>query len=252
MFFRSLVTRAKTWFSRGLFKKYHKSAKTGAIGMWLLGVDKAGLYNDASPHPLHAQLVPKYVAAIEASPAPEVIAFGDSLKDIPRDDFQHLKPENNFSISGSRSHHMLMMAEAIQPELKRLKKFNSIRFVHIGTLEGNGFLIGAPLDHAVQRATACLNGVRALFPQQMLIVDLIPPTYSPYANLSRAPYEAAILSWIAQDGNAVSIGFHDMGLTTPNLTLSSDGVHFTPEGIRRFDEAMERARRRSPGTLVEA
>ncbi|MCR9144009.1 MAG: hypothetical protein NXI24_17310 [bacterium] len=252
MFFRSLLTRAKTWFSRGIFKKYHKDAQAGAVGMWMLGVDKAGLYNDASPHPLHAASVQKYKAAINAAPAPEVIAFGDSLKDIPRDDFQHLKPENNFSISGSRSHHMLMMAEEIQPELKRLKKLSKLRFVHIGTLEGNGFLVGAPLDHAVERATACLNGLRRLFPEQMLIVDLIPPTYSPYANLSRAPYEAAILSWIAHDGNAVSIGFHNMGLTTPNLRLSSDGVHFTPEGIRRFDEAMERARRRSPGTLVEA
>lgn len=252
MSFRSFVTKAKTWFSRGLFKKYHKTAKTTAVGLWLLGVDKSGLYNDSSPHPLQATLGPKYKGAINASPAPEVIAFGDSLKDIPRADFEHLKPENNFSISGSRSHHMLMMAEEIQPELNRLKKLSNLKFVHVGTLEGNGFLVGAPLDHAVERATTCLNGIRRLFPKQMIIVELIPPTYSPYANLSRAPYEAAILTWIAQDGNAVAIGFHNMGLTTPSLTLSSDGVHFTPEGIRRFDEAMERARRRSPGTLVEA
>ena len=218
----------------------------------MLGVEKSGGYLDDSPHPLHQERLANYVAAIEAAPAPVVIAFGDSLKDIPRGEFQNLKPENNFSISGSRSHHMLMMAQDLQPELKRRAKYDNIRYVHVGTLEGNGFLIGAPVEHAIERATTCLNGLRALFPEKRIIVDLIPPTYSPYANLARPPFEAAVLTWIANDGNAASIGFHDMGLSTPNLTLSSDGVHFTPEGVRRFDEAMEKARRRSPGTIVEA
>lgn len=249
---RALLTKAKTWLSRRLFRNYHKAGKTSAIGLWMLGIDKTGAYLDSSAHPLHATRAEQYRSNIAVHPAPQIIAFGDSLKDIPRGDFQHLAEHNNFSISGSRSHHMLEMAREIQAELITQNKLGALEYLHIGTLEGNGFLMGAPLEHALERSLHCLTEVRKLFPRPRFIVDLLPPTYSPYANLSRPAFETRIMQWIAADGNAAAIGFHSMGTTTPNLTLSSDGVHFTPEGVRRFDEAMERARRRSPGTLVQA
>lgn len=249
---RALLTKAKTWLSRRLFRKYHKTGKTTAIGLWMLGIERSGAYLDSSTHPLHADRALQYRENIVKYPAPRIIAFGDSLKDIPRGDFKHLAEHNNFAISGSRSHHMLEMAREVQTELARQNKLSAVEYLHIGTLEGNGFLMGAPLEHALERALHCLGEVRRLFPTPRFIVDLLPPTYSPYANLSRPAYETRIMQWIAADGNAVAIGFHSMGTTTPNLTLSSDGVHFTPEGVRRFDEAMERARRRSPGTLVQA
>lgn len=254
---RWISTKLSTWWKLRDYRKMHKVGQAVALWLWLLSEqtpDEQQLWRNTDPHPSYEERLVDYRDAIENNLDEDwsCIAFGNSLKDIPRKDFLTVPEYANFSISGSRSHNMLRMARVIHAILEQNGKLDEVKYVFVGTLEGNGFLVGMPYKQAIDRAIAALDEIRELFPNARIIVDSIPPTYSVAANVGRWPYEYALIDWVNRDRDAVLISFKKMGMWFPGVWLSSDGVHHTPAGTRRFDFAMGESIMANRGEVIYA
>lgn len=253
---RRLQVIISTAIAKRMARKAHRTSRvSSAILAVVASRPDNELWKDTSPHPEQA------IRQLEASRSIRqngisinfrAIALGDSLKDIPRNEFRTVLSPVNFAMSGSRTHHMLSMARAVKQALVETSQLQKVKFVYIGTLEGNGYIVGEPVEEGISRALSGLRELRELFPGVRIIVDSLPPTYSVFANIARIPYEVALSNWVQADRDAVLISFMRFGEWTPSIWLSDDGVHHTDLGTLRFDNAMKTAQDAKPGSIIFA
>lgn len=194
-------------------------------------------------HPLHKKSFEVFKNIANNLPTNKglTINFGDSLTDLSR---KYLSDEIDgiFSISGSWSNHMAQMAREIRPYLVG----KVVDYVTVGTLGGNPLLIYEEFNHVVDEAYKALNEIRTLYSGQKMIVYGLPPVFNINATLKSYDFCIKMLEWCVKNG-AVYVDLHkQMGSgflnLFPTVQWSSDGVHFTPSGARKFAKLINRAK----------
>lgn len=245
------LARLKTWWYH---RRYEKATK--ATAKLDLVVTLSGYVSPPAawqvPHPKHNQRLAAYMLGLKNDVPQKTIAFGDSLMDGPRDDFDAVKSAGNFAISGSWAQHMAAMAHDIRPFLDATGRTKDVKAVIVGSLGGNPLLVRQPVAAVIEHSLRALNEIRVLFPSPRFIVYGIPPTVSAYVNVSAIAFEAALYSWVFRDTDAVFIPLcRKFGGFFPRAIMTADGVHMTPLGIQRFDELMERGKTAPARSIVD-
>lgn len=236
--------KQKTKLYKKDFEKAHKLATISAIYSHLLFTGKA----DAPKiyHPLHSQRLYKYITVDSQAlrgKTNATINFGDSLTDLARPAM--LEIDGIYSISGSWSNHIADMARDMRPALQPY--INNIKYITVGTLGGNPLLVYESYASVITEAIKALNEIRALYPNQKIIVYTLPPTYNIWATTHVYQFTVDIFAWAQRDKNACVIDMHKamgdgfMNLL-PTTQWSADGVHFTPSGARKFIKLVEKAK----------
>lgn len=206
-------------------------------------------------HPSHRSRLGQFIGRLRGAPRSDTIAFGDSLLDMTRSRLRSVPDRMNFSISGTWAHHMAQMADDIRPELIREGRYQSVKYVVVGSLGGNPLLMRQPADVTITRSCAALDSIRRLFPGARIIVFGLPPTVSLYVNMNAIPFEAALYQWVLADRDAVLLPLQrhfagSMGLF-PRAAMSVDGVHFSERGAVEFDRLIERAKTVPSKSIVD-
>lgn len=249
-FLRRLFAKIKTYFSRGEYKKTHSVSKNTAYIMHMLLKPQAPNYSE---HPFHKKCIEKYRNNLKgySKQEPLTVAFGDSLLDIPRNEYVSIEEELNFSISGSWHNHMQQMVEEMYSDLKDY----NVQTIVIGTLGGNPLLSYQSIDNVIEASLSCLNKIRELFPNARIIVYGLPPVYNINASLNSVAFEINMYHWVLLDNNSVFLPLFKkfagaFGLF-PQIELSADGVHFSPTGVILFDELIKKGKTCAAGSLVD-
>jgi len=241
MIFEKLFNYFIAWKQRKDYEKNIKFSQITSITTHLLSksIDKDA---DKTKHPFHNKRLQEYKDTIGYwLDGKEVnINFGDSLTDMSRKQL-HLCHDGIFSISGSWSHHMEMMAEDLKEALKRFR----IKNISIGCLGGNPLLVYQNFDIVVNDAIKCLNRVRELYPDSRIIVYGLPPVYNIHVTENTYQFDHILKEWCEQDRNARFINLKDhfgkgIGKLFPKVEYSSDGVHFNPRGAFEFSSIIKK------------
>ncbi len=206
-------------------------------------------------HPSHRKRLGRFIERLRGAPWSDTVAFGDSLLDMTRSRLRSVPDRMNFSISGTWAHHMARMADDIRPELIREGRYQSVKYVVVGSLGGNPLLMRQPADVTITRSCAALDSIRRLYPGARIIVFGLPPTVSLYVNMNAIPFEAALYQWVLADRDAVLLPLQrrfagSLGLF-PRAAMSVDGVHFSERGAVEFDRLIERAKTVPSKSIVD-
>lgn len=246
----------KAWLESKFYeRRYRENIKTAYGVDILLSTKKPDPNAWKIDHPSHQKRLGGFIADIASAPRSDTIAFGDSLLDMPRASFSSIPSSLNFAVSGSWAHHMAKMAADIRPVLERTGRYESIRYVVVGSLGGNPFLQRQPLDVTVRESLNALNRIRTLYPRARIIVFGIPPTVSTYVNLNAVQFEVALYQWVLSDRDAVILPLQRkfagrFGLY-PRALMSLDGVHFSPKGAEEFDALVRKAKTAPVHSIVD-
>lgn len=225
------------WKQRREYQSNINDSKEGAILTNLL-CDKFDKHSERMKHPMHDERLMLYKELIKSWKGKKSvdINFGDSLTDMSRKQIEPIH-DGVFSISGSWAHHMQMMVEDIFELLKNSDI--EIKNISVGCLGGNPMLVYQDFQEILNDSLSCLNKIRELFPNSKIIVYGIPPVYNIYATMHSYEFDFRILNWINFDKNASFISLKDnfgkgLGKLFPQMSYSSDGVHFNSNGANRF------------------
>lgn len=241
----------RQWIEWDRMRKLRKKSRDLSIFLALTrGISPAppGPYRQ---HPNHDAMVSRAHQNLSRVSAIGTLAYGDSLLDIPRDDITAVSSGFNFALSGSWSHHMAQMAR----DLQGMTTGCSISNVIVGCLGGNPLLAYQPIDTVIREAQKALDTIREVHPRSRIIVYGIPPVARMYV-LKHAPaVDQALLYWVLNDRDAVFLPLQrefsgSLGLT-PKASISSDGVHFSPVGVRLFDDLLMAAKMAPRGSIVD-
>lgn len=244
-----------TWINRKTYEaKTKKSLVQGALAPLPVDPNAWNL-----PHPLQEEMQKRVLAnlvslAKDDNAIFETIGYGDSILAGMRGFSVVLLDRCNMSIAGSWAHHMSTMISFTFPVIHDLKLYPKIKHVIIGTLGGNPFLQGQPVDITLEKSIETLNLIRTSFPNSRIIVYGLPPTVFVEANLKAIPFEFGLYQWCLMDYNSVFIPlqrkFTRWGIF-PKAIMTSDGVHFSERGKYEFDELLKKAKTARARSLVQ-
>lgn len=254
--FAEIIASIKDWLNRKSIEDAHNKAKVLSIGEEIILGRREPPIGPYVEHPLHKQRLIQYAKNVQEVKASDIdtIAFGDSLIDIPRNDWTQINEKVNFAISGSWANHMQQMAVEISPILKM--KGIEPKNVIIGTLGGNPLLAYQNVDATISISINCLDKIRELFPSAKIIVYGLPPVYNAWATKYSLKFEGKMYEWVNKDVNAVFIPiFSNFGsgvlYSTPNIQNSSDGVHLSNTGVVKLDKLFKRAKSATPKSIID-
>jgi hypothetical protein len=239
-----LIDKFTAWKQRKEFENNIKRSQEGAVITQLLS-SQFDKNVERTKHPLHDQRLKDYKNIIKTwKKKKEVdINFGDSLTDMSRKQIEEVH-DGVFSISGSWAHHMKMMVEDLSSSLSKIK----VKNVSIGCLGGNPMLVYQNFEEIVKDSIECLDKIREIFPEARIIVYGIPPVYNIYATTHSYDFDLEILKWIGKDKDArfISLKNHfgqGFARLFPDMTYSSDGVHFNPNGANLFADLIKKEKK---------
>lgn len=231
-YLRLAIAQAETWWQRRRIQDTHRNSLALSLALWhskMIGQipsrDPLGIPDRVR------DLADKFCRDILDHPDRDYsrVVYGDSLADFSREmlESEGVVPSYaNFAIAGSRAHHMQYVFERTWPYLQ-----GRVRVVVLGSLGGNGMLIGFDYGSILERSLDCMNTIRAAVGDRVRIaLYSIPPTYSITANMYRPYFELDLERWMLSDPNAVLISFRKQGWFFPKIALSIDGVHWTSTG----------------------
>jgi hypothetical protein len=232
------------WKQRKEYQNNIKRSQEGAIITHLLS-DNFDKSIERTKHPFHDQRLKDFKTVIKNwKKKKEVdINFGDSLTDMSRKQIEEVH-DGVFSISGSWAHHMKMMVEDLSSSLSKIK----VKNISVGCLGGNPMLVYQNFEEIVKDSIACLDKIREVFPEARIIVYGIPPVYNIYATTHSYDFDLEILKWIGKDKDArfISLKNHfgqGFARLFPDMTYSSDGVHFNPNGANLFANLIKKEKK---------
>lgn len=197
-------------------------------------------------HPLHKIRLAQYIKDVDKLKAGDLtINFGDSLTDLSRSRLSD-SIDGIFSISGSWANHMSQMACELKPYL--MSRINDVKYICVGTLGGNPMLVYQNYADVINEATWALSTIKNAYPNAKIIIYSIPPTFNVYANTHAYQFAMDILKWVQANPNTCLIDLHSqLGNGPLNLfpssEWSSDGVHLSPNGARKFSSLINFAKK---------
>lgn len=241
---KKILDKITAWKQKKDYEKNIKISQQGAILTHLLS-ENFNKSVERTKHPLHDQRLKEYKTLIkEWKKRKDInINFGDSLTDMSREQIERVH-DGVFSISGSWAHHMTMMVEDLFTSLKK----HNIKNVTVGCLGGNPMLVYQNFDEIVKDSIQCLNKIRECFPEARIIVYGIPPVYNIYATTHSYDFDLEMLKWVGSDKDARFISLKNnfgRGFASlfPQMSYSSDGVHFNPNGASIFADLIEKEKK---------
>ena len=197
---------------------------------------------ERTKHPLHSKRLEEYKDKVGywLDGKDVNINFGDSLTDMARKQLD-VCHDAIFSISGSWSHHIKMMAEDMKESLNRV----NIKNISIGCLGGNPLLAYQNYNEVVSDALNCLNRVRELYPDSRIIVYGLPPVYNIHVSENTYQFDLELFNWVTKDSNARFINLKNkfgkgFGKLFPQIEYGVDGLHFNPNGASKFAELIKK------------
>jgi hypothetical protein len=241
---KKILDKITAWKQRRDYEANIKLSQKGALLTHLLSesFDKSV---ERVKHPLHDQRLKDYLTVMKKWKKKKDVDvnFGDSLTDMSREQIEKVH-DGVFSISGSWAHHMTMMVEDL---CDSLNKYN-VKNVSIGCLGGNPMLVYQSFYEVVADSIKCLNTIREKFPEARIIVYGIPPVYNINATMHSYEFDLEILKWVGADKDARFISlknYFGQGFASlfPQMSYSSDGVHFNPNGANAFAELIQKEKK---------
>lgn len=234
----------ESYLHRKEYEKNIKISKVTSIVTKLLS-NSIDPNTERTRHPFHNKRLEEYKGMLGYwLDGREInINFGDSLTDMARTQIK-LCHDGIFSISGSWSHHMQMMAEDLHKDLSRFV----IKNISIGCLGGNPLLVHQNYETVVKEAIECLNKVRELYPDSRIIVYGLPPVYNIHVTENTYQFDNELLQWTLKDKDAKFINLKarfgkGFARLFPQVEYSSDGVHFNPRGAGEFSTLIAKEQR---------
>jgi hypothetical protein len=228
------------WKNRKEYESNISKSRISSIVINLL--NNKDSITEKTKHPFHTKRLQEYKDKVGYwLDGKEInINFGDSLTDLSRTQIS-VCHDGIFSISGSWSHHIQMMAEDMQEALKRF----IIKNISVGCLGGNPLLVYENINSVIEDAIKCLNKIRELYPETRIIVYGLPPVYNIHVVSNTYEFDSIIYNWTQKDKNARFINLKShfgSGFASlfPKVEYSSDGVHFNPKGANIFAELIKR------------
>lgn len=241
------------FFNKGHYEKQHEYAKELAVLAAQLGVQDI---KNPGDHIYHKEAVEVFRKNIENCKDKEIdaIAYGDSILDIPKNQYTAVKSEMNFALSGSWAYHMKRMAEDLRPTFQKKKK--KIKNVISGCYGGNPLLAGQPIQSVVSESIDALKFIHECHPESRFIVYGLPPVYNLNATSNALLFEMAMYEWLIKNHpNFVFIPMQKqfagaLGLF-PTIKMSSDGVHLSRRGVVTLDKFFARGKTSLPWTVID-
>ena len=241
---KKIIDRITAWKQRKDYEANIKLSQKGALLTHLLS-ENFNKSAERIKHPFHDQRLKDYKAVIKTWKKKKDIDinFGDSLTDMSREQIERVH-DGVFSISGSWAHHMTMMVEDLADSLN---KFN-VKNISIGCLGGNPMLVYQNFNEVVSDSLKCLTKIRQTFPDARIIVYGIPPVYNINATSHSYEFDLEMLKWVGNDKDArfISLKNHfGQGFMSlfPQMSYSSDGVHFNPNGASIFADLIQKEKK---------
>lgn len=249
----------KAWFKQWSHWKDYKTMRRKvrkidtvlAISRILTGNPLVSSPGPFTAHPAQQVAIDSLNANLRSVKSIETIAYGDSLLDFPRFQLQCVPSGQNAAKAGMWAHHMRGVILGTATTVRERKP----SYVILSSGAGNPLLAYQPLESVVNQTLELLNTARREFPQSKLIIYGLPPTSRMYLLQNAPEVEKIVYNWILKDQNAVFLPlqkrFAGMFGIYPKARISSDKVHFTPSGVRIFDELLERAKKAPKGSIVD-
>lgn len=249
----------KAWFKQWARWKDYKAMRRKvskidtflAISRILTGNPPVSSPGPFIAHPAQQEAIDSLKANLRTVKKIETVAYGDSLMDFPRFALQSVPSGQNAAKAGMWAHQIrgVILATA---EVVRERKPD---YVILSSGAGNPLLAYQPIESVISQTLELLNTARKEFPQSKLIVYGLPPTSRMYLLQNSQLVEQVVFNWILKDGNAVFLPlqkqFAGMLGIFPKARISSDKVHFTPLGVRIFDELLQKAKKAGSGSIVD-
>lgn len=247
----------KAWFKQwahwkdyqSMRRKVRKLDTALAISRVLTGNPPVAQPGPFIPHPAQQEAIEALNANLKGKKV-DTIAYGDSLLDFPRMTLQSVPSGQNAARAGMWAHHM----RGVILDTAKIAKEANPKYVIVSSGAGNPLLAYQPIESVLKQTIALLDEARNQFPRARIIVYGLPPTSRMYLLQHANHLEQVVFRWVIKDYNAVFLPlqkrFAGMFGIFPKARISSDKVHFTPIGVRIFDELMERAKRAQKGSIV--
>lgn len=232
----------ETYFNRSEYKNNHKTMKNFELIKHLL-LDVTSVAN--TKHPMHDERLADVKLQLSKFKAGDsiILNFGDSLTHLAQEWISSI--DVFASLSGSWSCHIRDMMDDVV-ELVNSKGL-VVRAVVVGCNGGNPLLAKQEIGHVIDESLLTLQHARKLFPLSRIVYYGLPPVYAIYAAENSYRFDMAMLnSFILKDFNACMISLKkNMGSgflkLFPTTVMSSDAVHFTPRGARKFSKLVHKA-----------
>lgn len=169
------------------------------------------------------------------------LLIGDSLSDFARKELTSVDTRLNLAMAGQAS----SFYDAILRDTAKALEEIEIKYLIIECW-GNELLSYFDLEDVKFHVARTINKARSMYPNAKLIIAGLPPVYDVYVNIVKVEFTQHLMNLVNQDSNAclVLLEKHFAGSfgIFPKIEFSSDGVHFSGDGIILFDKLLEQAK----------
>lgn len=241
----------EAWKNRAEIKKNHSKMANVSVVKW---VTMAGIQPKKTDFPLPPNLINQVKIRLEwireflnlQNLMPEskkhTVMIMDSLGDFTRKDLKSVDSRLNLSLGGTASSFYDAILQQTKTELDKV----GVKYLILGCW-GNELLSYYDIETVKFHVARTINKARSLYPDAKLIIVGLPPVYDVYVNTVKVEFTNHLINLVSQDANAclVLLEKHFSGAfgIFPKIDYSSDGVHFSGEGIILFDKLLEQAKR---------
>lgn len=245
----NFITRSKilisSYLKRNEIKKLHDLNKEVSIAKY---VSMFGKQPNTGSYPMpqiYSSIRDKHIKNIEIFAKQnlknQLVIVGDSLSDFTRQYLSSCHTELNLSLAGQASSYYINI---LNDTFEALKKVD-VKYLMIECW-GNELLNYYELETVKQHVTETVKIARILYPNVKLILGGLPPVYDLYTNSVKIEFTKHLLDIANNDSNCTLILFekHFSGMfgVFPKVDYSSDGVHFSGNGIILYDNLINRAK----------
>lgn len=240
----------EAWRNRKEIEKAHTTMKEISIAKWFMMTGIQPKKGDYPMPPNYGTQLLNRLGWIEdfkkfMDMLPErvrhTILIMDSLSDFTRKELTSVDTRLNFAMAGQAS----SFYDAILRDTQKALEGIDVRNIILGCW-GNELLSYFDLEDVKFHVARTINKARSMYPNAKLIIVGLPPVYDIYVNTVKVEFTEHLMNLVNQDSNAclVLLEKHFAGAfgVLPKIEYSSDGVHFSGDGIILFDRLLEQAK----------
>lgn len=240
----------EAWQNRAEIKKNHAKMSEVSVAKWvaLTGAQpKKGDYplppNFSDVLKTRLNWIQEFKQIQKTLPANvrNTILIMDSLADFTREQLTTVDRRLNLSLAGQASSFYEAILHNTKSELEEI----FVKNVIIGCW-GNELLSYYDIETVKYHVARTINKARSMYPNSKLIIVGLPPVYDVYVNTVKVEFTNHLINLVNQDANACLVlltkSFSGAFGIFPKIDYSSDGVHFSGDGIILFDRLLEQAK----------
>ena len=231
--------------NRKYIEKTHTKMKDISIAKWVSLIDVQPKQGEYPLTPNYQSELKKRIDWIDSYKMSGVsnhtLLIGDSLSDFTRKYLTSVDTRFNLALAGQGS--------SFYDSILR-DTFSYLQGVNIDYLIiecfGNELLSYFDVQVVKEHASRTFKLARGLYPNAKIILGGLPPVYDVYVNTVKIEFTNHLLTLVNNDSNSclVLLEKHFAGTfgIFPKIDYSSDGVHFTGQGIIDYDNLLNQAK----------